>query len=205
MFFVGVYKDQKEARQCIAGLKHYYPEEKIVPISDGTHDSTYEAFCEQVGVDYRVGQRLKLPDFRGAWTERFLHLLDETDDERIIKIDPDTQVNARVEWPDAEIFSSWRDSNGKRILAGPVIGFTRRAARDIIDSGFMLDWKYKANEYTYYRFYPPRLKEGEEQNTELVSLQDEITTDVVERLGIEPIKWEHISLTDTTAAFYRRE
>lgn len=206
MFFIGVYKDQNVARQCIANIKYHYPNEKIVSISDGTHDSTYEAFCEQVGVDYRIGQRLKTPGYRGAWTERFLHLLEETNDEYVVKIDPDTVVSARVEWPDAEVFSSFRYyPNGRRILAGPLIGFSRLAAKHIIESGFMLDMKYTANEYTYHRFFPPRLKEGEEPNTELVSMQDEITTDVVERLGIAPTEWEHISLTNTSAAFYHRE
>ena len=198
MFFMGVYKDQTAAQRCLSELKHFYPDEKVVVISDGI---PMEGFLTQ-GADVRVGSRLKTPNHRGSWTARFLLNFLGTRDSHVIKIDPDTHVNRRVEIPKADIFSAYRYSNGKRILAGPAIGFSRKAAMMIMLSGFLYDSKYSAGEYAYHRFYPPRLKEGEEQSHELVSLQDDISTDVVNRLNIETLEWSDISLTDPSAAFY---
>ena len=50
---------------------------------------------------------------------------------------------------------------------------------------------------------PPFLKPGEiERTEEWVSTQDEIVTDVVQRLGIAVEEWKDVSLIDKRAAFY---
>jgi hypothetical protein len=205
LFYVGVYRDQLAAMQTITNLRHYYPQATVFSISDGVTDETYSNFCGLTHVSYAVGTRLKLPAFRGAWTNRFLKVFLASNHDVCVKVDPDTVVTRATEFPDAPIFSAWRDSSlGKRALAGPAIGFSRLAAQQIVDSGLLFDPKYAGAEYSYRRFGPRFLKPGETPSDEAVSLQDEITTDVVERLGIIPLQWDAVSLTDLAAPFYHR-
>ncbi len=199
MFFVGVYHDQAKAKACIMALRQLYGREPLITISDGVNDAAYEKFCRNAGVEYPLGTRLKLQKFRGFWTERyFRHFLKSTE-KRIIKVDPDTTVNRVASLLDAPVFSAFR---GNRILAGPAIGFSRDTVQKIVDSGLLHDTKYAASAYAYHRFTPPLLKPGEEQSFDAVALQDEIITDVVARLGIEPTEWSDVSFTDPHAPFY---
>jgi len=204
MFYMGVYKDQFLAKLAIEALQKFYSDSPILCIADGTKDDIFSQFCADRGVQYTEGERLKLPQFAGRWTERFLKLFLQTDAPLVIKIDPDTRVNRAVEeFPKASIFSMFRYYlNGKRILNGPAIGFTREAAQAILDSGLLHDEKYTTYWYAYPRFRAPMLRPWEEEKfDEFVSLQDEITTDVVERLGLSFAEWGDVSLTDQNAAF----
>jgi hypothetical protein len=202
MFYVGVYRDQHLAQTCIANLQRCY-RGSILSISDGVGVGDYEDFCRRNGVAYQEGQRLKLSQFSGRWTERFFNLFLETDDEWLVKVDPDTHVNQAATLPNAPIFCAYRYTHtGERILSGPAIGFSRETVERIIASGLLRDVKYTASKYAYHRFLPPLLKPWETRSEEAISLQDEITTDVAARLGIEPCEWSDVSFTDETAPFY---
>lgn len=202
LFYVGVYRDQDAATKTITNLRFFYPQAQVFSISDGVENQDYEHFCKIARVSYAVGTRLKIPKFSGRWTERFLKIFLASKHDVCIKVDPDTRVTRATDLPDAPIFSAWRGSvTGKRVLAGPAIGFSRAAAAQIIESKLFLDPKYSAKEYAYRRFGPTLLKSGETPSSELISLQDEITTDIVERLGIQPFEWDAVSLTASDAPF----
>jgi hypothetical protein len=204
LFCVNTYRDHLLAAECIAALKFWYPEAGIVSISDGTGYPGYDLFCKSVGVEHIFGTRLKLPSSAGRWTERFLKILLSSDHDLVVKVDPDTHINREADLPDAPVFSAFRyNYHGERVLAGPAIGFRRDAAQAIVDSNLLLDPVYETK-FFYPRFWPPFLKPGEDQSSEMISCQDEITTSVVERLGIEPKEWAAVSLTDPAAPFYHR-
>lgn len=198
MFCIGVYRDDELAKQCIAGIQRNYPD-SILCISDGIAHPDLEKFCAQRQVQYVLGSRLKLPAFRGAWTERFFLYFLGSDDPLMIKIDPDTRVNRAAVIPAAPVFAAYRQG---AVLNGWAIGFTRDTVSRIVRSGFLHDLKYDSSSYAYHRFMPPRLREGETESCEAVALQDDITTDVVRRLGIVPQEWDEVSGTDQSAAFY---
>jgi hypothetical protein len=199
MFFVGVYHDQVKAKACITALRQIYRSEPVISISDGVDDADYEKFCRNSGVEYHFGNRLKLQKFGGLWIERYFRHFLKTRESRLIKVDPDTAVNRATSLLDAPVFSAFR---GDRILAGPAIGFSRDTVQKVVDSALLHDPKYTASKYAYHRFIPPLLKPGEEQSFDAIALQDEIITDVVARLGIEPIEWSAVSFTDAHAPFY---
>lgn len=169
----------------IASLKTHYPDSPIMLFDD-------------------LKVRLKLPVFRGAWTERFLKAFLETDHDICIKVDPDTKINSRAPMPDAPIFAAFRYAlSGARVLAGGAIGFRRETAKAILNSNLLHDEKYGSSlKYAYARFRPPYKRSYEPEVREWVALQDEITSDIVDRLGIVPLDWDAISFTDPTALFY---
>jgi hypothetical protein len=183
LFAVTTYKDTALAEVLITSLQYFYPDATILVLDDAR-------------------ERLKLPQYSGQWTERFLRAFLLTAEEVCIKIDPDTHVNFRAAIPRVPIFSAYRyNIHGERILAGPAIGFSRATAIDLVLSGLLRDPVYSTKFY-YPRFYPPFLKPGEEQSFEMVSCQDEIVTDIVRRLGIPTEEWAAVSLSDSTAPFY---
>jgi len=201
LFYMGVYKDQFLAKLNIDALQKFYSDSPILCITDGTTDDTFSQFCAERGVRYIEGERLKLPQFAGQWTGRFLQLFLQTDAPLVIKVDPDTHINWAVEqFPTASVFAGFRYyPSGKRILNGPAIGFTREAAQAILDSGILLDEKYTTYWYTYPRFREPLKRPWEEEKfDEFVSLQDEITTDVVERLSLPVAEWKDVSFKHST-------
>jgi hypothetical protein len=205
LFYVGVYRDQDAATKTITNLRYFYPQAQVFSISDGVKDDQFERFCKVTRVSYAVDDRVKLMKFCGMWTSRFLKVFLASKHDVCIKVDPDTAVQRATEIPDAPVFSVFRPSvSGKRILGGPAIGFSRSAAQRIIDSKLLLDPKYNSYEYAYRRFGPALIKPGELPSHELVALNDEITTDVVERLGIQPLQWDAVSMTDPAAPFYHK-
>lgn len=202
MFYVGVFHDQAKAKASITALRQIYKDESVLSISDGVDNADYEKFCRNSGVEYHYGSRLKLQSLRGFWTERYFRHFLKTRESRLIKLDADTTVNRAASIPNTPVFSAWRQTHGRRVLAGPAIGFSRDTVQKIVDSGFLHDGKYATSAYAYHRFLPPLLKPGEDQSFDAIALQDEIVTDVVERLGIEPTEWADVSFTDATAPFY---
>lgn len=132
--------------------------------------------------------RLKLPQFSGQWTDRWMKAALLTDADIIIKLDPDTRATkAAASFPTTDIFGQqaplgtyFPKSTG--IICGGAIGFQRAAVQKIVDSGFLLDPKYTVKPYLTEerRFGTPR---------ETVSLQDPIVADIAQRLGLKSGDW----------------
>lgn len=205
MFYLGVYKDQQQAQTCIESLQAFYSD-PILSIADGTRNTDYARFCSEKGVTYIEGQRLKLPRFRGQWTERYLKEFLSSDEPFIIKLDPDTRVNRRVDsFPDADVFGPFRHTDsGKHRLDGSAVGYSRAAAEKILASALLRDAEYAKPIYSHHRFAPPLLRKGEELDHTAVSLQDEIMADICRRLSLRVVEWGEASLENNSAAFYHR-
>ena len=199
MFAVTVFQDQTLARTCIQSLKKFYSD-PIVCFADGTQDEAFENFCKDQDVSYIEGSRLKLPRYRGAWTRRFMLEFLCTKEQILIKVDPDTVVNSHAVIPEAEAFGTIRN---EWVLSGAAVGFRRSCVERIMLSGLLLDPIYETKFY-YPRFYPPFLKPGETQSTEMISCQDEITTDVMRRLKIPYSDWPSVSLNNPNAPFFHK-
>jgi hypothetical protein len=125
-------------------------------------------------------ERLKLPSYRGRWTERWMRRALETGAEIIVKIDPDTRCYRRIEFPGSEVFGQIAPQVAfgiPGVIFGAAIGFSRKAILKILNSGFLLDQKYSADPYRYAK------------NGEVLSLQDGIVSDIVKRLGLSFAVW----------------
>jgi hypothetical protein len=93
-------------------------------------------------------ERLKLSQFAGQWTERYLKAFLQTGSNILVKLDPDTAVLRKARYfPDAEVFGVHCDGQ----VLGGCIGYSRDCARKIIDSGLLLGTKYTGLYYTYVK------------------------------------------------------
>jgi hypothetical protein len=203
MFFIGVYRDQKKAKECIAALRSFYDDDPILSIADGTKDIDYSSFCLDTDVRYYEGARLKLQKFGGLWTERYLEEFIDSGERFVVKLDPDTEVLRKVEkFPDAEVFCQFKRTHAGTSLAGAAIGWSRAAAEKVLQSKLLRDGEYTKNIYAYHRFTPPMLKPGEELEHNPIALQDEILTDVCKRLALRVKQWPDVSLENKSSAFY---
>lgn len=169
-FAITSYEDSDLAVKSIAALRKLYPTATIVFLSD------------------LPPNRLKLPQFCGAWTERWMKAALGTDAEIIVKIDPDTRAFvAATEFPGADIFGQIA-KNGiyysvKGVIHGAAIGFQRSAVEKIVQSGLLLDKKYTVQPYVTNR-----------DLRETISLQDPIVHDVAVRLGLTMAAWDGLHI-----------
>jgi hypothetical protein len=203
MFYLGVYKDQEKAKACITALQAFYAD-PILSISDGTKDAEYSRFCIERGVSHIDGARLKLPQFAGLWTERYLEEFLVSPEPFVLKLDPDTKVQHKVDsFPEADIFCTFKYSHsGAKYFSGAALGCSRAAAKRILASRLLRDGEYTKNIYAHHRYLPPLLRKGEELDHSAISLQDEILTDICERLSLDVFEWSDVSLENKSAAFY---
>jgi hypothetical protein len=183
LFVFTVYLEQMELiNHTFGSVERHYPDAQIMLFFDNA-------------------ERLKLPKFAGRWTERYFKSFLETDETLLVKIDPDTVVNRRADFPDAPLFGTRRWQN---MLSGAAVGYSRQTVQQIIDSKMLLDEKYTSHWYQYQRFQAPHLRPGETPENTWVSLQDDIITDIASRLNIPITDWPDVSLTDPTAPFYHK-
>jgi hypothetical protein len=163
-------RDASLAELSAAALKSLYPDAHIVVIEDKP--------------------RLKLPQFSGQWTQRWMEEAVATGADIIIKLDPDTRAKNVAAFPEFDIFGqvspdgTYPQMSG--IICGACIGFQKAAVEKILSSGFLLDAKYSEKPYaaTERRYQP----------WETVSLQDPIVHDVAQRLGLSQGSWAGLSI-----------
>ncbi len=183
-FAITTYQEPAElVAKSVAALKASYPDASIVQLSD------------------LPPNRLKLPQFAGAWTLRWMEASLKTNADVIVKVDPDTRAyKAVTEFPKTDIFGQVAKNgvyyNLKGVIHGAAIGFQRSAVQKIVDSGLLFDKKYTASPYLYTR-----------DEKEAISLQDPIVHDVAIRLGLTmgswdglqiQTRWEQIEKVDTS-------
>ena len=163
-FAITSYRDGELALRSIAALRLVYPESRITHIQDEP--------------------RLKLPQFAGRWTERWMRACLLGDLTTLIKLDPDTRCLRRASLPDGDLWGQVAPPHVywgvEGVLYGGAIGFKREAAQKIVDSGLLLDEKYTVKPYVF------------ERNGEWLSLQDPIVHDVAQRLGLHETPWSEV-------------
>ena len=160
-------KDAALAQKSAAALKLLYPTAQVLVIEDSP--------------------RLKLAEFGGQWTERWMTQALATGADVIVKVDPDTRALRPASFPTADIFGMtspmgtyYPKSTG--ILSGGAIGFQAAAVEKILASGLLRDVKYTTKPYATEerRHGIPR---------EQIALQDPIVHDIATRLSLNEGQW----------------
>jgi hypothetical protein len=197
-FVLHTYKDQERAKKRITSLRTLYPSSPVIAIADGVDDADYAAFCKDNKVQYTLGDRLKLPEFSGKWTERWMRAyLDQTDAPLVIKLDPDTGVfKALASFPGADVFGKYSYlTNSDLEMLGGCVGFTRRAVEKILDTKMLGQYRFSLAGYTYPRFAPNRLLPGEgPEERQFISVQDRIVSYIVKHLKLSLADWPQVAV-----------
>lgn len=170
-FAINYYKNKDRADKLVLNVKEHYPDSTILLISD-----------EQ--------NRLKLPQFKGQWSERWLKDCLDAGGDVFIKLDPETICQTHTEdFPHVDIFGVkskvWTYKIAEEVLFGAVYGITKFAANAIIQSNLLNDEKYADKFYSYQRM-------NTEGQMEAVSLQDLIMHDVAKRLNLNQDSWPDV-------------
>jgi hypothetical protein len=160
-FAMNVFKDVHLGEVCKASLQEFHPDDPFFVIPDSP--------------------RLKLPQYGGLWTKRYLEILAQTGCDYLIKIDPDQRVRGRIEgFPNAEIFGELSTNvEGRDEIVAHCMGWTLAGARKMLEADLWDDPKYKTERYVYTKDY----------SKEPVSLQDPIVMDIAMRLGMTYKSW----------------
>ncbi len=181
-FVVNFFREDDALVEGLAeALQHFYPAAPIVFIGDGVPASgqlrSRVAVCE--------APRLKhLPS--GEWTERYLRLGLALVTDFIIKLDPDTMIWRRFLLPEGlDYFGTI--SNLGAFVRGGAVGFSREAARKLVESG----WLSAPSPHHYLRYSEFRWPH-EAPSDELISCQDRTVGDAAARLHIPPSTWEEV-------------
>lgn len=162
-------RDKQLAQDSSAALKTLYPQAQVLLIEDNP--------------------RLKLPQFSGQWTERWMKQALTTGADIIVKVDPDTRALAAVtNWPITDIFGQVSPDktyhNLTGVLYGAAIGFKASTVKKILDSGQLRHPRYKQ---------PPFVtRETRYTPVEFISLQDPIVHDIAVRLKLAEGPWPGI-------------
>ena len=176
-FVMTVHQETGQALNRLRVLKRVYPEASVVLVGDGPVAPFLKPAAMALGARFKEGEEIKQDlSKRGLWTERWLRAGLESGADLIMKIDPDTGIFARAEFPEAQLFG---EKIGDPVgVHGGCLGIRKETAQRIVDSGLLLDEKYSAAEYSY------RHRSGV-----TMSLQDRIFADVLGRLSIVPEAW----------------
>jgi hypothetical protein len=164
--------DHEKAVKTVADLRRNYPRAEIVHLNDDPPN------------------RLKLPQFAGRWTERWMEAALATSADIIIKVDPDTLViRPLADFPEADMFGvASKRRLCKGVILGGAYGFRRSAVEKIVGSRLLLDGKYTSTasmDYIFCEYRPGR-------KLEILSLQDPIVFDVVTLLGLTTAPWADV-------------
>lgn len=193
-FFMHTYRDESLAVARLQELRAIYANEEIICCSDGIHSSGLASLCGSLNAHYFAGQRLKLARFGGLWVYRMLVLfLLNSSADYLIKIDPDSKFfRAFRSFPDADLFGTYRNDKSFTHINGGCLGISRRACKEIVESDHLNEQIYTSPTFSYQRFQPPYLFQGEEQSTELLIGSDLIISHVALRLKLRIDNWDDV-------------
>ncbi|WP_193878477.1 hypothetical protein [Oculatella sp. LEGE 06141] len=172
-------------------MRNHYQSSDIICRSDGVLDATFERFCIENKTQYVQGDRIKTLNYGGLWSITMLQLfLKLSRAEFLIRIEPDTVILRRLETlPDADVFARYQ--GGKRpYYQGGAMGFSRNAAKLILESKLLESEIYKQTSYGYQRFADHYRQAEEILQNEPLAATDIILSDVIAKLGFTVDDWQ---------------
>lgn len=98
IFVMPVYRDADVARRALRRLRKHYPGSRIALISDGDEEFPGDAFVQEFGVEYRLGENLYAIDRGGDILQRILDVYLEAPGRWLIRLDTDARLDRRFRW-----------------------------------------------------------------------------------------------------------
>jgi len=180
-FILHVYKDDRPALLLLRQIRYLYPEACIAAILDGVRPKGFAEVCDRYHVLVIEGDRLKLPQYGGAWLKRMLEIAQVLPGDVTIKLDPDSWLWRRFNYfPQSELFGTCRPYHPRQIVMvrGGCQGWSNGAIDRVLDSGILDDPRYCSEYFSY------------EKHGERLMAADYIVGDLIARLGLSFADWD---------------
>ena len=144
---------------CLTNLRKHYSTSRVILVSDGDPNKSWESLAEKYRCEYTEGERLYLMENGGKMLQRGLGLFLNKPTDYLIKIDTDTVVRRKLKlFPDKNfplLFGSVITSNGHNTIQGGCVGHTLAAAKLLYESNVLCDDSLKDVD-TYVPIYHHR-------------------------------------------------
>lgn len=197
-FVFPIYNDQELVMRLITDLRRFFPESKLIAVSDGLGGNLMFAdFCRQHQVVFvQAQQRLKTTEFGGLWLERLLNsALAHSNAEFVIRTEGDTKfLRAFKSLPDSDVAGTLNERYGFKFPRGGCVFFKRQAIADILNSKYLQDPKYCNNPRFFYRRYSQFRYPHEKYDSTKIVLGDLILGDVINRLNLQISEWDEVNI-----------
>lgn len=194
-FVINFYRhDADLAIALLHQIRALYPEAWIGAIADGHAPLCFGSLCQNLRVEYLKGDRLKLPQFGGAWISRYLNF-GWGEGDPLIKLDPDAWLYRRFTYfCRADIAGTQICFLPQRLhmIRGGCVAYRQSAIDRILNSGVLDDRCYTNPEYYAYRRFEEFAKQGEGRSAELIAGEDCIMGHVAKRLSLLQGNWDEV-------------
>jgi hypothetical protein len=201
-FYFNIYKDEIYVVRLAHQLARFFPESKVIAISDGPCHvpSLVQAKLFNPNLVLVNGERLKHKPTGGCeFTQRNLEaVLARSQAATIVKLDPDSYIVRSCDIPTYDWFGHVHSTSipfmGSRFdfIAGGAMGFSRDAIVRIIDSGFLLDRKYDNSAGFYSRYSQYKKFADPAGESDPIRREDWVIGDICRRLKIDATPWSEV-------------
>lgn len=193
-FFFSVYEDYELCRRLVRQIRRYYPSATAIAVSDGPiTDPDWEDFCCQNRVQHFVTpDRQKIQEYGGRWLHRLLFIaLRASTESWLIKLEGDSMLHRPFRnYGKGQINASLSKRGFPR---GGCISFRRSAVIQLVDSGFLLDSRYRQAEFLYHR-YGKWKHPYEKSDDRPVVCADSVLGDAIARLELDLQQWDEVNI-----------
>jgi hypothetical protein len=182
--------DERFAYPLIGQIRRCFRDAMILVITDGYHSEPLKKVCLEFNSVYvKTHDRLRLLEYGGLWTNRFLTYFVSSNSNILIKIDPDSCLWRRFNqaFPIQDMFGTLKKVDEITYIRSAFIGIWRTAATRILESGILKDEHFK--DQNLY---------GVLTNGEMLSKQDVILGVVANRLKLRLADWAEVDTQNTT-------
>lgn len=202
-FYFSVYKDEVFAVRLAKQLNDWLKDSQAIVITDGEPYWPSLGYARSLNPNLIVieGERLKNKSSGGCeFTQRnFEIVLDKTNTETIIKLDPDSYIwRSPKNIPDAGWFGDVHGGSTPfmghkfNIIGGGAMGFKRDTIEKIVKSQFLLDKRYDKINAFYDRYSKFKKVADPVGEPAYIRSEDWTLADVCRRLGILPTQWDDV-------------
>lgn len=191
-FLTNVYDEWALAERSLRTLRSFYPDASFIVCSDGGDNAEFRKFCQELGVEFFVGYRLKLLDNGAAWVVRQLTAFSKhPDHDFFIKFDPDSLFLRRFQsFPQGDLFGSLRSNRRSQYVQGGCLGMPWKTVQALLKCTFWNNPAYSTTRFGYQRYQPPYLAAGEKPTGDWFVSGDVVLSDVARILQLRFDEWE---------------
>lgn len=194
-FYFSVYKEFDLATRLLNQILYFYPNNRIICVTDGTTNLEFESLCKKSNVKYFVGERLFPQKFGAAWSKRmFQSYLVNSTSRFLIKLDPDSFLNRKFSYlANTDLAGTLCCESGTTFVQGGCIFYRREACEQILNSGLLNNPKYQTDpRFGYQRFCRLYKTRTEEKSDEWFTAEDKIISDVAQKLNLTLGNWREV-------------